>query len=117
LSKDAQVEIASMLEAGGCKNVAREGWGESAPGFAVHEVGTARMGDRPGNSVLNKYCQAWEAPNLFVVDGAAWPSSACQNPLAAPLLRNHAGRVVGRIERAPSWPCFEPAPCDRPRQA
>lgn len=80
MSKDAQVEIAGMLEAGGCKDVAREGWGESVPGFAIHEVGTARMGDRPGNSVLNKYCQAWEAPNLFVVDGAAWPTSACQNP-------------------------------------
>ena len=37
--------------------------------------------------------------------------------LAAPLLRNHAGRAVGRIERAPGWPCFVPAPSDHPQQA
>jgi L-asparaginase II len=44
-------------------------------------------------------------------------AAAALADLAAPLLRNHAGRVVGRIERAPGWPCFVPAPCDRPHQA
>ena len=90
MSKDAQIEIAGMLEAGGCKDVARDGWNESVPGFAIHEVGTARMGDRPGNSVLNKYCQAWEASNLFVVDASFFPSSAAVNPgltIAAQALR------------------------------
>jgi L-asparaginase II len=36
--------------------------------------------------------------------------------LAAPVLRNHAGRTVGRIECAPGWPCFVP-PADAPHQA
>jgi L-asparaginase II len=37
--------------------------------------------------------------------------------LAAPLIRNHAGRVVGRIEPAPGWPRFAPpAPLDRAQQ-
>lgn len=78
--KDAQAEIAKMLDAAGCKNVPGEGWDHAVPGFAIHEVGTARMGDSKDNSVLNKYCQAWQAPNLFVVDGACWPTSASQNP-------------------------------------
>ncbi|MCB9384270.1 MAG: GMC family oxidoreductase [Bryobacterales bacterium] len=80
MAKDAQYEIAEMLEAAGCKNVAHSGWDYSPPGFGIHEVGTARMGDSPKNSVLNKKCQSWDVPNLYVADGASWPSVACQNP-------------------------------------
>ncbi|OLP18136.1 GMC oxidoreductase [Leptolyngbya sp. 'hensonii'] len=50
------------------------------PGFYIHEVGGARMGTSPTNSVLNPYNQCWEAPNLLVVDGACWPSAGWQNP-------------------------------------
>lgn len=45
-------------------------WGLEAPGRIIHEVGTARMGDNPRSSVLNKWCQAHDCNNLFVVDGA-----------------------------------------------
>jgi choline dehydrogenase-like flavoprotein len=50
------------------------------PGGYIHEVGTARMGTRPDSSVLNHRLQCWDIPNLFVVDGACFPSSGCQNP-------------------------------------
>jgi choline dehydrogenase-like flavoprotein len=50
------------------------------PGLGIHEMGTARMGHDPMTSVLNKYNQAHEAPNLFCTDGAAMSSSGCQNP-------------------------------------
>ena len=52
----------------------------SPPGLLIHEMGTARMGRDPATSVLNKYAQAHEVPNLFVTDGSAMTSSACQNP-------------------------------------
>lgn len=78
--KDAQVQLAEMLEAAGCKDVARDGWRHSPPGLAIHEVGTARMGSDPKSSVLDKNCRAWEVPNLYVSDGASWPTVACQNP-------------------------------------
>ena len=52
----------------------------SVPGLAIHEVGTARMGDDPGSSVLNTWEQAHDVSNLFVMDGSGYPSSACQNP-------------------------------------
>ncbi|WP_033923459.1 GMC oxidoreductase [Sphingomonas sp. 37zxx] len=52
----------------------------AAPGFGIHEMGTARMGNDPKTSVLNKYNQAHQVPNLFCTDGAAMSSSACQNP-------------------------------------
>ncbi|MGC3989470.1 MAG: GMC oxidoreductase [Chthoniobacteraceae bacterium] len=38
------------------------------------------MGKGPKTSVSNKWNQVHEAPNVFVTDGAAMTSSACQNP-------------------------------------
>jgi choline dehydrogenase-like flavoprotein len=52
----------------------------SDPGTAVHEVGTVRMGDHPRNSVLNAFNQSWDVSNLFVTDGACFPSQGVQNP-------------------------------------
>ena len=52
----------------------------SPPGLGIHEMGTARMGNDPRTSVLNKYNQAHDVPNLFITDGSAMASSGCQNP-------------------------------------
>ena len=49
-------------------------------GSAIHEMGGARMGNDPATSVLNKWSQSHDIPNLFVTDGAQMASSACQNP-------------------------------------
>ncbi len=49
-------------------------------GSSVHEVGTARMGADKKTSVLNPFQQAHDVKNLFVVDGAGFVSSGCQNP-------------------------------------
>ncbi|MGK7889730.1 MAG: GMC oxidoreductase, partial [Leptolyngbyaceae cyanobacterium] len=50
------------------------------PGYYIHEVGGARMGTSPQNSVVNAHNQCWEAPNVFVTDGACWTSSGWQSP-------------------------------------
>ena len=52
----------------------------SVPGSVIHEMGTARMGNNPKDSVLNKFNQCHDAPNVFVTDGACMVSTACQNP-------------------------------------
>jgi choline dehydrogenase-like flavoprotein len=49
-------------------------------GGAIHEMGTARMGDDPTKAVLNKYNQAHEIDNLFVTDGSFMASASCVNP-------------------------------------
>jgi len=49
-------------------------------GSIIHEVGGAIMGTRPSDSVTNKWCQAWEVKNLFLTDGAPFPSNADKNP-------------------------------------
>ena len=52
------------------------------PGLGIHEMGTARMGNDPKTSVLNKFNQAHEVPNLFCTDGAAMSSSGLPEPVA-----------------------------------
>ena len=52
----------------------------SPPGLAIHEVGSARMGRDPKDSVLNGYNQAHDVPNLFVTDGASYCSTGVGNP-------------------------------------
>jgi choline dehydrogenase-like flavoprotein len=54
--------------------------GLGAPGSCVHEVGTARMGASPETSVLNRFNQSWDVPNLYVTDGASFVSQGPQNP-------------------------------------
>ena len=57
-----------------------DGYGITAPGQIIHEVGTTRMGDDPANSVLNKHCQAHDVDNLFVADGGPFVSQPHKNP-------------------------------------
>ncbi|QZH74107.1 MAG: GMC family oxidoreductase [Erythrobacter sp.] len=76
---DARIEGEQMLRAAGLLNV--ESWrGEHVPGDAIHEMGGARMGDDPRESVLNKWSQAHDAANLYVTDGAQMASVSCVNP-------------------------------------
>lgn len=55
-------------------------YGLLTPGRIIHEVGTTRMGDDPGSSVLNNYGQAHDCDNLFVVDAGTFVSQADKNP-------------------------------------
>lgn len=76
---DMQNDAAEMLEAAGMKDVKTYDNG-SFPGMAIHEMGTARMGNDPKTSVLNKWNQMHDVPNVFITDGSCMVSSACQNP-------------------------------------
>ena len=49
-------------------------------GSAIHEHGTCRMGQDPKRSALNGYMQMHEVPNVFVVDGSAFPTPTEKNP-------------------------------------
>src|SRR5690606_20394269 len=55
-------------------------YGLENPGRIIHEVGTTRMGDDPKRSVVNKYNQAHDVENLFIVDGGPFVSQADKNP-------------------------------------
>ena len=79
MRRDMAADMAEMLEAAGAKDVESFD-GEYFPGMGIHEMGTARMGRDPKSSVLNAHNQVWDAPNVFVTDGACMASTACQNP-------------------------------------
>jgi len=79
MREDMKSAAAEMLEASGFKDVTTYDT-IGAPGLGIHEMGTARMGTARKNSVLNKNNQVWDAPNVYVTDGACMTSSACQNP-------------------------------------
>ena len=76
---DMKNDAIEMLEAAGVKNV--KGFeGDGTIGRGIHEMGSARMGLDPKTSVLNKWNQVWDAPNVFVTDGSFMVSSNCVNP-------------------------------------
>jgi len=72
-------EAKDMLTAAGATDV-RENRQPFYLGQGIHEMGTARMGRDPKTSVLNAHNQVWDAPNVYVTDGAAMTSAACVNP-------------------------------------
>jgi choline dehydrogenase-like flavoprotein len=76
---DMRNDAAEMLEAAGYKNV-KVNSDNFHVGNSIHEMGTARMGDDPKKSVLNKYNQVHACKNVFVTDGSFMVSSGCQNP-------------------------------------
>ena len=76
---DMKNDAIEMLTSSGAKNV--KGYeGNGTLGRGIHEMGSARMGKDPKTSVLNKWNQVWDAPNVFVTDGSFMVSSSCVNP-------------------------------------
>ena len=45
-----------------------------------HLLGTCRMGDDPKTSVVDRWGRAHDVPNLFIVDGSLFVTSAAVNP-------------------------------------
>jgi len=76
---DMVEQAAGMLSVAGAVNI-REFDVPAVGGLAIHEMGGARMGRDPGDSVLNQWNQAHGIANLFVTDGACMTSASCVNP-------------------------------------
>jgi choline dehydrogenase-like flavoprotein len=79
MRKDMQGDAIEMMTAIGLKNV--QGFDNNPVlGRGIHEMGTCRMGKDPKTSVLNKWNQVWDAPNVYVTDGSFMTSTNCVNP-------------------------------------
>src|SRR5690606_30044746 len=79
MMNDAKETASQMLEDAGFTGV--DSFIYNKPGGStVHEMGTARMGNDPGTSVLNSQNQIHSVKNVFITDGSCMTSSACQNP-------------------------------------
>lgn len=73
--QDRSVE---MLEAAGSTRVTRMPVGKST--LAAHLLGTARMGDDPQTSVVDRYHRSHDVPNLFICDGSSMVTSGRGQP-------------------------------------
>ncbi len=80
LWKDAANNAERLMKAAGSVFSIKSKGLKNVGGSGIHEMGTARMGSDPTNSVLNKHNQAHDVANLFVTDGACMTSSSCVNP-------------------------------------
>ncbi|AHF76640.1 Gluconate dehydrogenase subunit [Sodalis praecaptivus] len=67
------------------------------PYQSTHTTGGAVMGDNPTTSVVNKYLQSWDVPNVFVLGACCFPQNLSYNPTgivgATALFAAHAIRT------------------------
>jgi gluconate 2-dehydrogenase alpha chain len=70
---------------------------------STHMTGGAIMGSNPSNSVINRYSQSWDVPNLFVLGASAFPQNISYNPtgLLAGLAYFSAAKVRDTYLKAP----------------
>ena len=75
--------LRDLATAAGAFDIALNDYRDAAGTYrtpAWHLLGTCRMGNDPATSVTNKWHQAWEVPNLFIVDGSSFPTGGVVNP-------------------------------------
>jgi choline dehydrogenase-like flavoprotein len=82
MARDMREKSKALIEAAGGKVLGFRREGENLkPEFdGENLVGTARMGDDPRTSVLNRYNRSHDVRNLWVLDGASFTSISEKNP-------------------------------------
>ena len=62
---------------------------------STHLTGGAIMGTTPRNSVVNKYLQSWDVPNVFVYGASAFPQNMGYNPTGlVTALAYHSAKAI-----------------------
>jgi choline dehydrogenase-like flavoprotein len=73
--------LARTLEAHEAAGASRA-WITSRTVTPGHNLGTAKMGDDPATSVVNRWCQTHDVENLYIIDGSVFTTSTGVNPTA-----------------------------------
>ncbi|HEU0094578.1 MAG TPA: GMC family oxidoreductase [Vicinamibacteria bacterium] len=78
MAKDMGDSVEEMLRAAGAENIKvdRE---LLPPGWSIHEIGTARMGDDAKTSVTDRWCRLHDVSNVYLADAAPFVSGGTQN--------------------------------------
>ncbi|MGI9249655.1 MAG: GMC oxidoreductase [Pseudohongiellaceae bacterium] len=79
MREDMMAQAQAMLQRSGAVSTSTYN-NNSVGGDGIHEMGSARMGNNPQESVLNSWCQSHDVPNLFIPDGSCMTSTSCVNP-------------------------------------
>jgi choline dehydrogenase-like flavoprotein len=78
MAKDMADTAEEMLKAAGAESVKVER-NMLPPGWSIHEIGTARMGDDPKTSVTDRFCRLHDVKNVYIADAAPFVSGGTQN--------------------------------------
>ncbi|GAA3648485.1 GMC family oxidoreductase [Microbacterium marinilacus] len=83
-----------LYEAVGAQHVHR-----TPPYPSTHNLGTARMSERPEDGVVDRWGAAHDVPNLFVGDGSVFTTSAAANPTLTivALAMRQADHIASRL--------------------
>ena len=78
MAKDMADTVEEMLIAAGAESIkiVKE---PLPPGWSIHEIGTARMGDDPRTSVTDRFCRLHDVPNVYLADASPFVSGGTQN--------------------------------------
>jgi gluconate 2-dehydrogenase alpha chain len=74
------VEIGKATGAKQVASYARKGPYSSQQYQSTHNTGGTVMGENPRTSVVNRYLQTWDVPNVFVIGASNYPQNASWNP-------------------------------------
>jgi gluconate 2-dehydrogenase alpha chain len=100
---DRAAEVAKAMNPREIKLNRRIGPWSVVPYQTTHNVGGAIMGDDPKTSVVNKFLQSWDVPNVFSLGAGAFPQNAGYNPTGtlAALAYHSAHAIRTRYLKSP----------------
>jgi len=78
MAKDMADSLEEMLTAAHAEDIQIERE-PLPPGWSIHEIGTARMGDDPRTSVTDRFCRLHDAKNVYIADAAPFVCGGTQN--------------------------------------
>jgi gluconate 2-dehydrogenase alpha chain len=92
---DRAAEVARAMNPREIKLNRRKGSWSVVPYQTTHNTGGAIMGASPADSVVNKFLQSWDVPNVFSLGAGAFPQNAGYNPTGTvAALTYHAAREI-----------------------
>ncbi|MGA8184199.1 MAG: GMC family oxidoreductase [Terriglobia bacterium] len=80
MARAMREDVMAVLDAMKLEDVRPPGEHLSVFGKNIHECGTARMGNDPKTSVINRFNRLHDARNVFVADGASFVTNSCYEP-------------------------------------
>ncbi|HKE94016.1 MAG TPA: GMC family oxidoreductase, partial [Povalibacter sp.] len=99
IARFLQDRSAEIMDAAGAQQVWKPPVGETS--FAVHLLGTCRMGNDPHASVIDKYHRTHDVPNLFLCDGSSFVTSGRGQPtMTIEALAFRAGDHIARFAKS-----------------
>jgi gluconate 2-dehydrogenase alpha chain len=100
---DQAAEVARAMNPREIKLNRRVGSWSVTPYQTTHNTGGAIMGANPYESVINKYLQSWDVPNVFSMGAGAFPQNAGYNPTGtvAALAYQAAHAIISQYIKKP----------------